>query len=245
MTRKKHRKKQMKPGEKVGLTLTQAERTLLHNAMHGVTEEIRDVIRATPTAQPVMLTLDDLNDLEGHVAAEANHTKDKKLRQRLDAISEKIQRHLDRHDDEPEVTESPATIGFLDRFVESLVGPRPLVEPLPTKSEEGEDQYGVKLTDKQRESLLHCTELSKGLSDKIRGLPEGLKPSGSPGTTSTNSPARSISPSLTLGPRTSSGSLPSSPSWKSSWTLSIWTNRTNQNGIFRRGPARSTSSRSR
>ena len=93
MTRKKHRKKQMKPGEKVGLTLTQAERTLLLNAMHGVTEEIRDVIRATPTAQPVMLTLDDLNDLEGHVAAEANHTKDKKLRQRLDAISEKIQKH--------------------------------------------------------------------------------------------------------------------------------------------------------
>ena len=101
------RKKQMKPGEKVGLTLTHAERTLLLNALHGLTEEIRDVIRATPTAQPVMLMLDDLDDLEGHVTAEANQTKDKKLRQRLDAISEKIQMHLDRHDDEPEVTESP------------------------------------------------------------------------------------------------------------------------------------------
>ena len=169
------RKKQMKPGEKVGLTLTQAERMLLLNALHGLTEEIRDVMRATPTTQPVMLTLDNLDDLEGLVAAEANQTKDKKLRQRLDSISEKIQRHLDRHDDEPEVTESPATIGFLDRFVESLAGPRPLVEPLPTKSEEGEDQYGVKLTDKQRESLLHCTELSKGLSDKIRGAAEGAQ----------------------------------------------------------------------
>ena len=169
------RKKQMKPGEKVGLTLTQAERTLLLNAMHGLTEEIRDVMRATPTAQPVMLTLDNLDDLEGHVTAEAKQTKDKKLRQRLDAISEKIQRHLDRHDDEPEVTESPATIGFVDRFVESLAGPRPLVEPLPTKSEEGEDQYGVKLTDKQRESLLHCTELSKGLRDKIRGAAGGAQ----------------------------------------------------------------------
>jgi len=78
------RKKQRKPGEKVGLTLTQAERMLLLNAMHGLTEEIRDVMRATPTAQPVMLTLDNLDDLEGHVAAEANQTKDKKLRQRLD-----------------------------------------------------------------------------------------------------------------------------------------------------------------
>jgi hypothetical protein len=95
------RKKQMKPGEKVGLTLTQAERMLLLNAMHGLTEEIRDVMRATPTAQPVMLTLDNLDDLKGHVAAKANQTKDKKLRQRLDAISEKIQSHLDRHDDEP------------------------------------------------------------------------------------------------------------------------------------------------
>jgi len=169
------RKKQIKPGEKVGLTLTHAERMLLLNVVNGLTEEIRDVMRATPTAQPVMLTLDDLGDLEGHVAAEANHTKGKKLRQRLDAISEKIQVHLDRHDDEPEVTDSPATIGFVDRFVGSLAGPRPLVEPLPTKSEEGEDQYGVKLTDKQRESLLHCTELSKGLRDKIRGAAAGAQ----------------------------------------------------------------------
>ena len=169
------RKKQMKPGEKIGLTLTQAERTLLLNAMHGLTEEIGDVMRATPTAQPVMLTLDNLDDLKGHVAAEANQTKDKRLRQRLDAISEKIQMHLDHHDDEPEVTESPATIGFVDRFVESLAGPSPLVEPLPTKSEEGEDQYGVKLTDKQRESLLHCTELSKGLRHKIRGAAGGAQ----------------------------------------------------------------------
>ena len=165
----------MKPGEKLGLKLTPAERMLLLNAMHGLTEEIRDVMRATPTTQPVMLTLDDLDHFEGHIAAEANHTKDKKLRRRLDAISEKIQMHLNRHDDEPEVTESPATIGFIDRFVESLAGPSPLVEPLPTKSEEGEDQYGVKLTDKQRESLLHCAELSKGLSDKIRGAAGGAQ----------------------------------------------------------------------
>ena len=45
----------MKPGEKVGLELTQAERMLLLNAMHGLTEEIRDVMRATPATQPVKL----------------------------------------------------------------------------------------------------------------------------------------------------------------------------------------------
>src|SRR4051794_40068746 len=103
------RKKQIKPGEKVGLKLTPAERMLLLNALHGLTDQIRDVLRATPTTRPVMLTLDDLDALEGHVAAEANHTKDHKLRQRLDAISEKIQEHLNRHD-EPEESESPTTI---------------------------------------------------------------------------------------------------------------------------------------
>ena len=80
------RKMQIKPVKKVGLKLTPAERMLLLNARHGLTEQIRDVLRATPTTRPVMLTLDDLDALEGHVAAEANHTKDQKLRQRLDAI---------------------------------------------------------------------------------------------------------------------------------------------------------------
>jgi hypothetical protein len=163
------RKQQIKPVGKVGLKLTPAERMLLLNARHGLTEKIRDVLRATPTTRPVMLSPDDLGDLEGHVAAEASQTKDRKLRQRLDAISGKIQRHLDRHEDEPEVSERPSTIGFLDRFANFLAGPR----PLSAKSEEGEDRYVVKLTGKQRESLLHCTELSKGLRDKIRGAAGG------------------------------------------------------------------------
>ena len=168
-------KKIIKPGEKVGLELTQAERTLLLNATHGLTEEIQDVVRATPTTQPVMLTLDDLGDLHGHVAAETSHTKDKKFRQRLDAISEKILSLLDLYDDEPEVTESPAKGSFLERFVELLVGPGPLVEPLPTKSENGEDRYGVKLTEKQRESLLDCTELSEELRSKIQQAGAGTQ----------------------------------------------------------------------
>jgi hypothetical protein len=69
------RKKQIKPGGKVGLKLTPAERMLLLSMMPGLTERIRDVLRATPTTRPVMLTYHDLSDLEGHVAAEANHTK--------------------------------------------------------------------------------------------------------------------------------------------------------------------------
>jgi hypothetical protein len=45
------------------------------------------------------LSLDDIEDLQGHVAAEANHTRDAKLRNRLDKIFLKLQGFLDRYDD--------------------------------------------------------------------------------------------------------------------------------------------------
>jgi hypothetical protein len=46
------------------------------------------------------LSLDDIEDLQGHVAAEANHTRDAKLRNRLDKIFLKLQGFLDRYDDQ-------------------------------------------------------------------------------------------------------------------------------------------------
>ena len=39
-------------------------------------------------------TLDDFDELAGYVAAEANHTKDRKLRKQLDAILMSIERLL-------------------------------------------------------------------------------------------------------------------------------------------------------
>jgi hypothetical protein len=82
---------------------------------------------------------------------------------------------LDQDDDEPDVPESPTTVRFLDRFVESLAGSGPQVEPLHTVSEKGEDLYGIKLTDKQCESLIRCTELSKGLKSKIQQAGSGTQ----------------------------------------------------------------------
>jgi len=46
------------------------------------------------------LSLDDIEDLQGHVAAEANHTRDAKLRNRLDKVFLKLQGFLDRYDDQ-------------------------------------------------------------------------------------------------------------------------------------------------
>ena len=64
-----------------------------------------------PTGAPVLLTLDDLEDLGGYVAAEANHTTDKKLRKKLDAIFSKIQDLLETHADE----ESPKSLKIKKR----------------------------------------------------------------------------------------------------------------------------------
>jgi hypothetical protein len=46
------------------------------------------------------LSLDDIEELQGHVAAESNHTRDKKMQQRLDKIFAKLQKFLDTYDDQ-------------------------------------------------------------------------------------------------------------------------------------------------
>ena len=94
------RKKFIEKDEKVGLRLTVSERKLILEDPIHIHEELADPIRSTPTGAPVRLTLDDLEDLGGYVAAEANHTPDKKLRKKLDAIFSKIQELLEMHTDE-------------------------------------------------------------------------------------------------------------------------------------------------
>ena len=47
-----------------------------------------------------MMTLDDLDDCGGYIAAEANHCDEKRKRQRLDAIFEKTQALLDKYTNE-------------------------------------------------------------------------------------------------------------------------------------------------
>ncbi|CAN5461434.1 hypothetical protein BH20ACI3_BH20ACI3_34860 [soil metagenome] len=44
--------------------------------------------------------LDDIEEIQGHVAAEANHTRDPKQRQRLDKLFERFQKFLSRYEDQ-------------------------------------------------------------------------------------------------------------------------------------------------
>jgi hypothetical protein len=103
-------KKQIQPGEKVGLKLTQTERKLVLDGLTCLDDEYEEIVRTTPTSKPVMLTLDELDDFGGYVAAESNHCDEKKKQKKLDGIFEKIQRLLDTYTDE----KPPQTIKFED-----------------------------------------------------------------------------------------------------------------------------------
>jgi hypothetical protein len=50
----------------------------------------------------VDLSLDDIEEIQGYIAAEANHTKNKKLQKELDRIFDKQQVYLDTYDDHDE-----------------------------------------------------------------------------------------------------------------------------------------------
>ena len=78
-------------GQPVGLKLAAAERKWLLDTLTFVDEEVEDRIRNTPPSEgEVMLTLDELDLLAGSVAAEANHTENKRLEQRLERIYDRI-----------------------------------------------------------------------------------------------------------------------------------------------------------
>jgi hypothetical protein len=103
-------KKHIRPDEELPLKLTAAERKLLLEALTCLDQKIEQIVTDTPTGQPLRMTLDDLDDFGGYVAAEANHCKDKAKRKKLDAIFEKIQALLDKFMDE----EPPETVQIED-----------------------------------------------------------------------------------------------------------------------------------
>jgi hypothetical protein len=49
------------------------------------------------------LSLDDIEEIQGYIAAEANHTKSRKLQKNLDRLFSKFQVYLDTYDDQSEL----------------------------------------------------------------------------------------------------------------------------------------------
>jgi hypothetical protein len=96
--------KQIAVGEKVSLELTERERDLIMKhtfAGNNLTDRLRIV--PSPGRRPFYrFTLDDLDELAGYVAAEANHAKVKKLERELRRLYSRIAYVLESYTDDPD-----------------------------------------------------------------------------------------------------------------------------------------------
>lgn len=93
----------IRPDEKVPLELNERERELIleHTFADDELTNRLGIVPRKDTPPIFRFTLDDLDELGSFVAAEANHTKDKKLREELDRLFDRIQTTLDSYTDEP------------------------------------------------------------------------------------------------------------------------------------------------
>jgi hypothetical protein len=166
------RKKLIGKEKKVGIKLSIEERKLILEDPIHMHDELADPIRATPTGAPVLLTLDDLEDLGGYVAAEANHTADRKLRKKLDAIFAKIQDLLETHDDE----EPPKSLKIEDAQRQKLVVDKTVeLAEWAARMLIGAEQLGIKdrpvarfpLSKAERAVLLLFTSVDKKILTKL------------------------------------------------------------------------------
>ena len=96
------RRKRIKRGQRVAFKLTRQERDLIV-ARTFVDVEIEGRLRnARPSGSDLIvdLTLDDVDDLAGHVAAEANHCSEARVRRALDAVYDRLANIEDTFTDE-------------------------------------------------------------------------------------------------------------------------------------------------
>lgn len=96
-------RKQIAAGEKVPLELNERERDLITKhtfAGKNLTDRLR--IMPCPGGRPYYrFTLEDLDELAGYVAAEANHAKVRKLEKELRRLYARIAEILESYTDEP------------------------------------------------------------------------------------------------------------------------------------------------
>jgi len=95
-------RKPVPPGQTVPLKLSKRERELILE--HTLADdELTAPLRVAPTANQASVysfTLDDLEELAGYVAAEANHAQDKKLQKQLDRLFTRMETALQSYADQ-------------------------------------------------------------------------------------------------------------------------------------------------
>ena len=93
-------RKKIKSGQKVEVSFRPRERELV--LVHTFTgPELTTALRRARLVNGkhvARYTLDDLDELLGFVAAEANHSGDKKIRKELDALYARLRREMESYD---------------------------------------------------------------------------------------------------------------------------------------------------
>jgi repressor LexA len=93
----------IEPGDRIAVGLTPGQRDLILDHTF-IDDELAGRLRVADTEGASIvarLTLDDLEDLLGHVAAQANHSADAELRKRLDTLYNRLRDLEEAHTDEP------------------------------------------------------------------------------------------------------------------------------------------------
>ncbi|MEQ9379731.1 MAG: plasmid pRiA4b ORF-3 family protein [Pirellulales bacterium] len=171
--------KRIQPGERLGLKLTPAQRKLILDDLLVLEEALERTVRDTPEGKPVMLTLDELDDLGGCVAATANHCSDKRTQQKCDRILHKIDRLLNAHTDQDDTAISPDEVGRLlgKAMADFASGKDPGVISFQLKTPKHQQtaKYPIKLTSHQRESLISCTQLKRKIKNRLGQAADGTQ----------------------------------------------------------------------
>lgn len=93
------KRKKIPYGTKLPVKLTLCERDLIRDETFCDPDFARFAVVEGKGIR-VELSLDDIEEIQGYLAAEANHTKDSKLQKELDRLFDKLQVFLDTYNDQ-------------------------------------------------------------------------------------------------------------------------------------------------
>ena len=169
-------KKCISPGERVPLKLTPTEKKAILEDLMCLDREYEQLIQEARAGKPVMMTLDDLEDFCGYIAAEANHTDDKRLGLKLDRVFDKCQRLLETYTDESgdTITAEQAKRNLTKGINDAQPGKEPAIISFRPKSKQSKSaKFPIKVTQHQRDSLLQYTQLKAAIKKRVESAGEG------------------------------------------------------------------------
>jgi len=97
------KRKKIPYGTKLPVTLTLRERDIIRDETF-CNPDFAKLAVVEGKKINVEMSLDDIEEIQGYVAAEANHTKNKNRQKELDQLFGKFQTFLDTYDDQHELS---------------------------------------------------------------------------------------------------------------------------------------------